>query len=101
MMSKATKQPADVKASSFDFSAPGELFGGGKWTGRATSIKYRRFDTAAEAIQYAVEELNETSRRSCVLEVNEKRFNHIELRKLYDSSSYPLKRAEGKDIDAT
>jgi hypothetical protein len=87
--------------ASFDYSEPAELFGGSNWSGRRTSIAYRRFETAAEAIRFAIEELDDSARRSCVLEVNERRFKQAELRKLYESNRYPLKRPAGKEVNAT
>ena len=90
-----------MNKSKFEFSEPAELYGGNRWGGRPTSITYRRFETAADAIQYAIEELSSPLRRACVLEVNENRFSHSEIRKLYDSRGYPLPRRIGKDEDAT
>lgn len=85
----------------FDYSEPAELFGGAPWNGRRAGMKYRRFETAAEAIRFAVEELTGPSGRSCILEVNETRFNHAQIRRLYDGSGYPLPRRPGKDSNAT
>lgn len=90
-----------MSARSFNFSEPAELFSGSKWGGRPAAITYRRFDAAADAIRYVVEELSDVSRRACVLEVDESRFNHLEIRKLYNSRGYPLPRRSGKDKDAT
>ena len=90
-----------MSARNFNFSEPAELFSGSKWGGRPAAISYQRFDAAADAIRYVVEELSDASRRACILEVDESRFNHIEIRKLYDSSKYPLPRRSGKDKDAT
>lgn len=90
-----------MSSTEFNFSQPAELFGGTPWTGRRAGITYRRFDTAAEAIRFAIEELSGPSGRSCILEVNETRFNHAEIRRLYGSRSYPLPRASGKETDAT
>lgn len=84
-----------MTAAKFDFSEPAELFGGGSWTGRPISISYRRFDTAAEAVRFAIENLDDRARLSCVLEANERRFNHAEIRKLYDRTDYPFKRLKG------
>jgi hypothetical protein len=88
-------------ARSFNFLEPAELYGGSSRGNRPTAITYRRFDAAAEAIRYVVEELSDASRRACILEVDESRFNHIEIRKLYDSRNYPFPRRLGKDKDAT
>lgn len=94
-----------MSAARLNFSEPAELFGGRAWSRRPASLTYRRFDTAAEAIRYAVEELFSAGQPACVLEVNEMRFNQTEIRKLYDSGDYPLprktKKPAKKDADAT
>ena len=48
-----------------------------------------------------MEELGEAARRPCVLEVNEMRLTHVDVRRLYESKHYPLKRKKGKETDAT
>ncbi len=88
-------------AKGFKFSRPAELYEGRAWKGRPTAITYRRFDTAAEAVRYAVEELPGACRRACVMEVDEKRFNSMDIRKLYESIEYPFQRQTGKDVDAS
>jgi hypothetical protein len=100
-MAKAGKQAKTMSTANFNFSEPAELYGGSNWSGRPTAVTYRRFDRAADAIRYAVEELPGALRRACILEVNEDRFNDIEIRKLYDSRGYPLPRGTRKDKDAT
>lgn len=87
--------------SDFDFAEPAELFGGGTWAGRHTTLAYRRFDTSAEAVRYVMEELDEAAQRPCILEVNELRLRHADVRRLYDSKYYPLKRKVRKETDAT
>ncbi len=88
-------------SSGFDYSEPAELFGGRSWTKGRNALAYRRFDNAAEAIRYIMEELDEATQRPCILEVSEKRLTHIEVRRLYDSKNYPLERKAGKDSDGT
>lgn len=86
-----------MSAAQFDYSQPAELYGARSRSGWASGVKYRRFDTAAEAIRYVVEELSNAGQRTCTLEVNEKRFNYIDIRNLYDSSTYPLPKAEREE----
>ena len=76
----------------FDFSVEAELFPPRirKRTGRRFS--YRRFDSAAEAIRFAVEELPADVLSGSVIEAGEERFNSKDIRKLYDSEAYPLAR---------
>jgi hypothetical protein len=75
----------------FDFSAPCELFCS-QSISRRSRITYRRFDSAALAIQFAIEDLSEDGLRAATLEVTELRFRSEEIRALYLSAGYPLKR---------
>lgn len=87
--------------SKFDFTEPAEVFGGSSWARQSAKASYRRFGSSAEALRYVIEDLDEAARRSCVIEVNEERFNHIDARKLYASKGYPLPRDKEKSADAT
>ncbi len=62
-------------------------------------VSYKRFDTAAEAIRYAVEDLNPDMLAGAVLEVDEERFDGEAIMSLYASPDYPLPR--GKTNDGT
>ena len=55
-------------------------------------MKYRRFDQAADAIRFAVEELPEPQFLGAYIEINEARLGHKDIRALYESADYPLKR---------
>ena len=59
--------------ATFDYDAPAELFPG-RGPGVRRPIGYRRFETAAEAIRFAVEELTSEGFRGAVLEVSEERY---------------------------
>ena len=60
--------------------------------GKHKSLIVRRFPQAAEAIRYAIEELPPGALDSCSLEVNQQHFFGREIRPLYDSAVYPLRR---------
>ena len=77
--------------SKFDYSAPAELFPS-RNRKIATKVKYRRFDKAAEAIRFAVEELPEPLLLGAYIEIDEERLGHKDIRALYESADYPLKR---------
>jgi hypothetical protein len=74
----------------FDYAASAELFFGGP--ARSRKMSYRRFDTAADAIAFAIEELDPASLNFATLEVDEVRFDRHAIRRLYDGPDYPLIR---------
>lgn len=77
----------------FNYNAPAELFPS-RNRKIAKKVKYRRFDRAAEAIRYAVEELPEPLLLGAFIEMDNERLGHKDIRALYDSADYPLaKRA--------
>jgi hypothetical protein len=75
----------------FNFDAPAELFPS-RNRKIVNKIKYRRFDRAADAIRFAVEELPEPLLLGAFIEINEARLGHKDIRALYDSAEYPLKK---------
>jgi len=75
--------------NSFDYNAPAELYPG---RNRKSKIKYRRFETAADAIRFAVEDLPELLLLGACIEINEQRLNYKDIQALYASERYPLKR---------
>jgi hypothetical protein len=84
----------------FDYGAPAELFPSRIKNGHG-QIKYRRFETAAEAIRFAVEEVPASVLRGAYLEVGEARFACHEIQYLYDGAAYPLRRADLIGIDSS
>jgi hypothetical protein len=85
----AQKQSKDL--SRFDYGAPAELYPSRIKKGRGR-ITYKRFDTAAEALRFAIEEIPSAVLLGAYLEVDEARFGVQEIRFLYESAGYPLKR---------
>ena len=76
----------------FDYNASAELFPSRSKKSRG-QITYKRFDTAAEALRFAVEEMPAPALLGAYLEVDEARFGLQEIRALYASDAYPLMRA--------
>jgi len=72
----------------FDYDADAELFIAHK----RRSPEYQRFDRAADAIRFAIEDLSAQSLLAAHLEVGEKRFDGREIRRLYDGAEFPLVR---------
>jgi len=75
----------------FDYGAPAELFPS-RNRKVANKVKYRRFDKAAEAIRFAVEELPEPQLLGAYIQIDEERLGHQQIRALYESERYPLKK---------
>ena len=63
----------------------------GGWKANAP-LGYKRFRTAAGAIRFAIEQLPKKLLLGASLEVGDERYNEAEIRHLYDSEAYPLKR---------
>ena len=90
------QKPAQVRnISGFNYSAPAELFPSRIKKSR-TKTRYMRFDTAAEAVRFAVEDIAPPALLGAYLEVDETRFGIQEIHALYESEAFPLKRAAGK-----
>jgi len=62
-------------------------------SGAKHALTFRRFSRAAEAVRFAVEELPSKLLSSCSLEVNDVYYFGLQIRPLYQSDEYPLRRA--------
>ncbi|HWB44445.1 MAG TPA: hypothetical protein VG900_03325 [Hyphomicrobiaceae bacterium] len=78
--------------TNFDYQEPAELYASTSLKGGRRPVSYRRFQSAAEAIQYAIEELDPAMLRGTVIEVADDRLDAAQIRELYDSEGYPLTR---------
>jgi hypothetical protein len=80
---------------SFNYNAPAELF---PTRGRRSKrpMHYRRFDTAAQAIRFAIEELPAPLLLGAYLQVEDDRFDSEQIRILYESTAYPLTRSHAE-----
>jgi hypothetical protein len=79
-------------AKLFDYEAVAELFPARNRKINRQLSGYRRFDSAADAIRFAIEDLPPQSLLGAYLEVEEKRFDSNAMRRLYDSMEFPLAR---------
>jgi hypothetical protein len=78
--------------SEFDYSAAAELFPTRRRIPRRQPLGYRRFEQAAQAIRFAMEDLSPEHLVGAFLEVDEQRYGSDEIRRLYESAKYPLPR---------
>jgi hypothetical protein len=83
---------SDNATKPFDYAAMAELFPARNRKSNRLLTGYRRFDSAAEALRYAMEELPPKLLLGAWLEVEEERFDTTGMRRLYDSAAFPLTR---------
>ncbi|MCC2103133.1 MAG: hypothetical protein KDJ20_03355 [Hyphomicrobiales bacterium] len=76
----------------FDYSVPAEFFAGRALAYKRAILAYQRFDHAAEAIRFAMEELSPTLLRGSFMEVEEARYSGADIERLYESDRFPLTR---------
>lgn len=67
----------------FQFDAPAELFVGSSRGHSRRAMQYRRFDTGAEAIRYAVENLPPELLRAAAIESGGERLEADEILQIY------------------
>jgi hypothetical protein len=82
----------EFEMQKFNYDALAELYPSRRYA-KSQQTQYRRFDKAAEAIRYVVEELPVKWLAGSHLEVNEQRFEGAAIRELYDAADYPLSRS--------
>jgi hypothetical protein len=76
---------------SIDYKASAELFPSRRYA--KSLARYRRFSTAAEAVQYVIEEMPAAWLVGTYLDIDGTRFEGKAIRALYDADGYPLERA--------
>ena len=76
----------------FDYNAAAELFPTRRRLPRREPFGYKRFDQAAQAIRFAIEDLPPECLVGAFLEVDEERYGSDDIRRLYESAGYPLTR---------
>ena len=78
--------------SEFNYDTEAELFPSKRRLSRRNGVGYRKFDRAADAIQFAVEELPAEFLSGTHLLVDDERFVGAKIRDLYENEQYPLPR---------
>lgn len=76
----------------FNYCSPAELFMAKRKRGPQQRLGYRRFATAAEAIQFAVEDFPAMRTLGAWMQVGDERFDSDEIHRLYEGQHYPLTR---------
>jgi hypothetical protein len=80
----------------FDYHAAAELFPTRRRLPRREPFGYKRFDQAAQAIRFAIEDLPPECLVGAFLEVDEQRYGSEDIRRLYESAEYPLTRRDAR-----
>ena len=99
MADRVRESVQSIKDAPFDFTAAAELFPC-RYIKNKRPIGYKRFDTAAEAIRFAMEELPAPLLNGTFLEVDDQRFEGDGIRALYEREDYPLRGAMRNVEDA-
>jgi hypothetical protein len=82
----------------FDYNAAAELFATRRRLPRRQPFGYKRFEQAADAIRFAIEDLPAECLVGAFLEVEEQRYGSDDIRRLYERAEYPLcRRGHGDD----
>lgn len=77
----------------FDYNASAEFFVG-RGPSKRAPLNYQRFDQAANAIRFAMEDLDPALLRGSFLEIDETRYDGAEIEQLYASPAFPLPRGD-------
>jgi hypothetical protein len=80
----------------FDYTAAAELFPTRRRLSGRQSFGYKRFEQAAQAIRFAIEDLPQEALVGAFLEVDEQRYGSDDIRRLYESARYPLPRHDNR-----
>lgn len=91
-------QKAELMAA-FNFNTEAELFPAAIRKKKRAGFAYRRFSTAAEAVQFAIEQLPADSLNGAYLQVDEARFDQSGIRTLYESDAFPLQRNRPEPVE--
>jgi hypothetical protein len=82
----------DAIMTASNYATQAELFSTGARKSKLRSFGYERFDRAADAIRFAIEDVPPALLVGAYLEVEETRFDCQGVRNIYESADYPLTR---------
>lgn len=85
----------------FSYDTAAELFPAAIRKKKRTGFAYRRFNTAAEAVRFAMEDLPVDLLNGAYLQVDEARFDQNGIRALYEHADFPLERRAATSDEAT
>ena len=77
----------------FDYAAPADLFPARSRVGHRP-VGYRRFNSAAEAIRYVMEQMPREFIDGTIMEIDSERIDGVGIQRLYVSDHYPLARKQ-------
>lgn len=75
-----------------DYLAEASLYYAKSPNRRQKALVFRRFEQAAEAIRYAIEELSPEILKGSTLEIDDTLYMGQQIRPLYDDTAFPLRR---------
>jgi hypothetical protein len=75
-----------------DYTVSAELFPSRRYA--KSLARYRRFDNAAEAVRYVIEEMPASWLVGTMLDIDGRRYEGSAIRALYDAAGYPLARTK-------
>jgi hypothetical protein len=85
-------------AKAFDYSASADLFSMTNRNGKRQPLSYKYFESAAEAIRYAIEEIPAQNLAGTILEADDTRYAGKEILRLYANPSFPLARRTAEPV---
>ena len=77
--------------TTINYAATADFYAG-RTSHKSQGLRYRRFASAAEAVQFVAEEMAPGSLKGSLLEVDEQRFEGADILALYTDHAYPLQR---------
>ena len=76
-----------------DYSSPADLFPSRRYA-KSTQTRYRRFQSAAKAVQYVIEQMPEAWLNGTYIDIDGTRYEGPAIKALYEAPDYPLDRAK-------